>query len=103
MGKWRVNLEIFKMAFYMAFPVGLFYAFNRPEIFFEEDIIELRKKMYPPDDPAVTGELKRKIRELQMRQQQQELERQERHFAKIMAEQSSSASSASSAPIPQQE
>uniref|UniRef100_A0A914UVN0 Protein PET100 homolog, mitochondrial n=1 Tax=Plectus sambesii TaxID=2011161 RepID=A0A914UVN0_9BILA len=31
MGNWK--LESFKFAFYVAFPVGIFYYFNKPEVY----------------------------------------------------------------------
>lgn len=46
MGNWK--LEIFKMAVYMGFPVGLFYYFNQPA-FFESWMMEKRKVVFPQD------------------------------------------------------
>jgi len=43
MGTWK--LEVFKMAMYVAFPVGCFYAFNQPDLF-EKYVIEKRREIY---------------------------------------------------------
>lgn len=47
MGSWK--LEVFKMALYISFPVGLFYVFNQPQ-YFEEWVIKTRREMYPKQD-----------------------------------------------------
>ncbi|CAL1532155.1 unnamed protein product [Lymnaea stagnalis] len=48
MGGWK--LEVFRMAVYISFPVGLFYLFNQPS-FFEDWMMEKRAKIFPPSDP----------------------------------------------------
>lgn len=47
MGSWK--LEVFRMALYISFPVGLFYVFNQPQ-YFEKWVIETRRQLYPPQD-----------------------------------------------------
>lgn len=47
MGSWK--LEVFKIALYISFPVGLFYVFNQPQ-YFEEWVIKTRREMYPKQD-----------------------------------------------------
>lgn len=78
MGGWK--LEVFKMACYMTFPVGAFYCFNRPEMFFEKDVIEIRQKLYPPEDKEKTAEFKRQIKEIQKRHQEREFLKQEKYY-----------------------
>lgn len=56
MGSWK--LEVFKIALYISFPVGLFYVFNQPQ-YFEEWVIKTRREMYPKQDE----ENRRKFRE----------------------------------------
>ncbi|GFO39975.1 protein pet100 homolog, mitochondrial [Plakobranchus ocellatus] len=48
MGGWQ--LEVFRMAVYISFPVGLFYFFNQPS-FFESWMMEKRARLFPPQDP----------------------------------------------------
>ncbi|CAG5117502.1 unnamed protein product [Candidula unifasciata] len=74
MGSW--HLEIFKMAVYIGFPVGLFYCFNQP-YFFESWMMEKRAKIFPPTDPEVMkifDELKRKM---ELKQEQEWIAAQE--------------------------
>ena len=40
------------MAWYMAFPVVMFWIFNRPS-FYEKIMYETKKKIYVPEDPAL--------------------------------------------------
>lgn len=47
MGTWQ--LEIVRMAIYIAFPVTLFHWFNQPENF-EDWVIKTRREFFPPDD-----------------------------------------------------
>ena len=84
MGGWK--LEVFKMACYMTFPVGAFYCFNRPEIFFEQDVIEIRQKLYPPEDPEKTAAFKKMIKDIQLRQQDRELELLQKNYEQKKAQ-----------------
>ena len=63
---------MFKMALYMAFPVGSFYVFNRPELFFEKDVIELRKQHYRSYDPEREAAYRLKVEEARRRRQERE-------------------------------
>ncbi|CAI9736055.1 protein PET100 homolog, mitochondrial [Octopus vulgaris] len=63
MGGWK--LEIFKMAVYMSFPVGLFYYFNQPA-FFENWMMTKRKILFPQetvDDRKSFESLKQMVEE----------------------------------------
>jgi len=46
MGTW--HLEAFKLAWYVTFPVGMFYYFNQAQ-YFEDWIIQTKREMYPPE------------------------------------------------------
>jgi protein PET100 len=48
MGGWK--LEIFRMSLYIAFPVTMFYVFNKPELF-KDLMIEHRANFWPKEDP----------------------------------------------------
>ncbi|XP_074643467.1 protein PET100 homolog, mitochondrial-like isoform X2 [Tubulanus polymorphus] len=54
MGGWK--LEVFKMAMYMTFPIGLFYYFNQPE-FFESWMIEKRAELFRHEDPSAKSSI----------------------------------------------
>ncbi|KAH9523682.1 hypothetical protein Btru_040650 [Bulinus truncatus] len=54
MGTWK--LEVFRMAVYTSFPVGLFYVFNQP-FFYENWMMEKRDKIFPPSDPKAIQRL----------------------------------------------
>lgn len=76
MGGWK--LEVFKMALYMSFPVGMFHYFNQPE-YFEKwvrnwksglmiikirkkfktllQVTEKRREMFPPESKSHRGEI----------------------------------------------
>lgn len=61
------QLEIAKMALYMAFPVGCFHYFNQPE-YFERWVIETKRKIYPSnieDDRKMYEEVKARLLEAQ--------------------------------------
>lgn len=47
MGKWQ--LEVFRMAAYVSFPIACFYLFNKPDLF-KEYIIDFKQKYYPPEN-----------------------------------------------------
>lgn len=72
MGGWK--LEVFKMAIYMSFPVGLFYYFNQPK-YFEKWVVQTRRESFPPQDNENERELKRFIEEMRAKKRD-ELRRQ---------------------------
>ena len=78
------------MACYMAFPTGMFYIFNRPELFFEKDVIAIRQQLYPPEDPVQREAFKRVVKEVQHRQQEREFEMQQKLYEKKLAAQAGS-------------
>lgn len=47
MGNWQ--LEVFKIAMYITFPVGLFYVCNQPN-FFEDWVVQKRREQLAPGD-----------------------------------------------------
>lgn len=73
MGGWQ--LEVGKMAMYMAFPVGMFHYFNQPEYFekwvrkhlrieiryfviiFPSQVTEMKRNMYPPESKSHRTEI----------------------------------------------
>lgn len=60
MGKWQ--LEVFKMALYVTFPVAAFHYFNQPENF-EEWVVKTSRQMYRNEDKTLGDEVKRIARE----------------------------------------
>ncbi|KFM61421.1 hypothetical protein X975_10493, partial [Stegodyphus mimosarum] len=56
MGGWK--LEVFKIALYISFPVGLFYVFNQPQ-YFEDWVVKTRREIFPP----VNEESRKQFRE----------------------------------------
>ena len=84
MGGWQ--LEVFKMALYMSFPVGLFHWFNQPEYFekwvnneirkimhFYENVknfqvIEKKRELYPPDNKGHREQIEECIRQVRAKQ-----------------------------------
>jgi len=61
MGGWQ--LEVGKMALYMAFPVGMFHYFNQPE-YFEKWVTEQKRLMYPPESKSHRSEIEKTIRDI---------------------------------------
>lgn len=70
MGGWK--LEVAKMAMYLAFPISLFYYFNRPELF-EKYIIEARREVFLPESETNDKEIKAFIKQMQLKQQVEKL------------------------------
>ncbi|KAL3869151.1 hypothetical protein ACJMK2_041865 [Sinanodonta woodiana] len=66
MGTW--HLEVMKMALYMTFPVGLFYYFNRPEIF-EEHVTKKRREIMPLPNIEAMEYYKKAIEEARKRKE----------------------------------
>jgi protein PET100 len=66
MGNWK--LEAFKMSIYMMFPVGCFWFFNQPGIF-EDWIMQKRKLLYTPEDPAARKQLEQVIEQMELQRQ----------------------------------
>lgn len=58
MGGWK--LEVFKMALYISFPVGLFYIFNQPQ-YFDKWVIKNRQQLYPPENEESRREFRQEI------------------------------------------
>jgi len=53
MGNWQ--LEVGKMAIYMAFPVGTFYAYHQIE-WFADQYKDMQRKVYSSEDPNAKAE-----------------------------------------------
>ncbi|KAK7101185.1 protein PET100 homolog, mitochondrial-like [Littorina saxatilis] len=68
MGGWK--LEVFKMAVYMTFPVGLFYYFNQPE-FFETWMLKKRNTLFPPQEVNAKERINKTIDYLEKRREEQ--------------------------------
>jgi len=69
MGGWQ--LEVGKMALYMAFPVGLFHYFNQPE-YFEKWVTEQKRLMYPPESKSHRSEIEKTIRGIREKKRNQD-------------------------------
>lgn len=67
MGNWQ--LEVFKLALYVSFPVGTFYLYNQADLF-ENWVIKMKRELYPPEHLTARQELQTVIKE--MRQQHQD-------------------------------
>lgn len=72
MSAWRWNLEIARMAMYIAFPVAIFHWFNQPENF-EEWVIKTRREYYPPEKKEDREMWQNFIREFNEKKDQEEL------------------------------
>lgn len=70
MGNWQ--LEVFRMAIYVSFPVGFFHYFNHSDQF-AKWATELHEEIYPKEDPNFREEIKRVAKELRERKEQQSL------------------------------
>ncbi|XP_005095919.1 protein PET100 homolog, mitochondrial [Aplysia californica] len=68
MGNWQ--LEVFRMAVYISFPVGLFYFFNQPS-FFENWMMEKRERIFPAVDPNAQKIIDDYIEHLEIKQERQ--------------------------------
>ncbi|XP_059162521.1 protein PET100 homolog, mitochondrial-like [Physella acuta] len=73
MGGWK--LEVFRMAMYVSFPVGLFYLFNQP-VFFEQWMMEKRAQIFPPDDPKLLKKIEEMRAKRELMQENELLEAQ---------------------------
>lgn len=82
MGGWQ--LEVAKMAMYMAFPVGMFHYFNQPEyfekwvrsismpmvtlilqeVFLNNQVTDQKRVMYPPESKSHRSEIEKTIRDM---------------------------------------
>lgn len=65
MGNWQ--LEVAKMALYMAFPVACFHYFNQPE-YFEEWVTKTKREIYPPDSKSQNAEFANALKNIQKEQ-----------------------------------
>lgn len=66
MGSWQ--LEVFRMAVYISFPVGIFWLFNQPK-YFEHLVIKKKAECFPPDNPETIkffADLKNELRARQL-------------------------------------
>jgi len=61
MGSWQ--LEVFKLAMYVSFPVGMFYFYNQAE-YFEDWVIKMKRELYPPEHLTSRKELEDVIKEM---------------------------------------
>lgn len=68
MGGWQ--LEVGKMALYMAFPVGMFHYFNQPE-YFEKWVTETKRQLYPPESKSHRDEIEKTIKAMRAKHDQE--------------------------------
>jgi len=66
MGNW--SLEVFKLAIYVTFPVGMFYFFNQASLF-EDWVVQMKRELYPPDRLTSRVELQQLIKDMRDKQQ----------------------------------
>ena len=71
MGNWK--LEVFRMALYVSFPVGMFVLFNSP-FFYEDAILEARRKMNQFIDHEGAEELRQLIEQRKQEQLTRQIE-----------------------------
>lgn len=62
MGNWQ--LEVFKMALYVSFPVALFHYFNQPQNF-EEQVKTMVQRTNSPEEEEFKKEIKKVIKQMQ--------------------------------------
>lgn len=66
MGGWK--LEVARISFYLMFPISVWWAVNRPELF-EGYIIRKNKEMYLPRDPKAEEEFRRAMENVELQRQ----------------------------------
>ncbi|KAF6020120.1 hypothetical protein EB796_021562 [Bugula neritina] len=83
MGGKSWQLEIFKMAVYMAFPVSCFYFFNRPEIFNKVNTVKQQIESTAHLDTSLNEDDMKALRKLRLeRAMQQEIKWREEYAAR---------------------
>ncbi|XP_012254264.1 protein PET100 homolog, mitochondrial [Athalia rosae] len=70
MGTWQ--LEVARMALYMAFPVALFHYFNQPEVY-EESITNKKREIYPVVKREKEQEIRDQLRAARDRREAKQL------------------------------
>lgn len=70
MGGWQ--LEAFKMALYMIFPVSLFHYFNQPE-YFEDWVLTYKKEKYTDKESIIL--MKNAIQEMREKSDKEYIEK----------------------------
>ncbi|KAK2106594.1 hypothetical protein P7K49_016108 [Saguinus oedipus] len=56
-----VKVEVFRMILYLTFPVAMFWISNQAE-WFENDVIQCKRELWPPDKRQELEEFKERIR-----------------------------------------
>ncbi|KAK2117090.1 hypothetical protein P7K49_003976 [Saguinus oedipus] len=56
-----VKVEVFRMILYLTFPVAMFWISNQAE-WFENDVIQHKRELWPPDKRQELEEFKERIR-----------------------------------------
>ncbi|KAK2087228.1 hypothetical protein P7K49_033135 [Saguinus oedipus] len=56
-----VKVEVFRMILYLTFPVAMFWISNQAE-WFENDVIQRKRELWPPDKRQELEEFKERIR-----------------------------------------
>nr|XP_057906287.1 protein PET100 homolog, mitochondrial [Doryrhamphus excisus] len=64
-----VKLEIFKMMFYVSFPVTIFWISNQPD-YFEEYVLKKKREILPPNEAHQRKELEDFKERMRVRKEQ---------------------------------
>ncbi|KAI4492004.1 hypothetical protein M0802_010129 [Mischocyttarus mexicanus] len=79
MGSWQ--LEVFKMALYMAFPVSMFHYFNQPGNY-ESWVNKVRDEYYPKENKELRRMIEKSITDHNKKLEEKQLELMERAIQK---------------------
>lgn len=72
-------LEVFRMALYISFPVGIFHFVNHP-YFYDKYVMKTRQEYYPPENEEAIEEMNNFIREFNANIEKERLENLERQY-----------------------
>lgn len=77
MGNWQ--LEVARMALYIAFPIGIYHYVNQPEII-EEWSRRARTEMFPPLSDEEREDIMKKMEEVRRTASMKEVQEMERRY-----------------------
>lgn len=72
-------LEVFRMALYISFPVGMFHLVNHP-YYYDNYVIKAKEEYYPPENKKATEEMNNFIREFNTNIEKKRLEAMEEQY-----------------------
>lgn len=72
-------LEVFRMALYISFPVGIFHFVNHP-IYYDKYVIKAKQEHYPPESKQAAEEMNNFIRKFNANIEKERLETLERQY-----------------------